>query len=113
MQRINLLCPTIRRQSRKIGRNEPCPCGRTKERVESIPAEEWTYCGDQPIKTRVVIVPMKYKHCCGDVFNQRKAAKVRRLIQQHFGTILGTPRKQGKLSMIANKIKSLFKFGSK
>jgi hypothetical protein len=60
-----------------------------------------------------VETPMKYKHCCGDIDNQRKAMKVRRFMQQHFGAILGTPRRQGKLSMIANKIKSLFKFGSK
>ncbi len=38
---------TYRRKTRKIGRNEPCPCGAMRE------------------APRDTTKPAKYKHCCG------------------------------------------------
>lgn len=56
----------IRRRYRKTGRNEPCPCGRTKE----LPMSQDTIIieGDGPLPPRRVSV--KYKHCCGNIDNQ-------------------------------------------
>lgn len=110
MHRINLLCPTIRRKNRKIGRNEPCPCGRTKE-VPDTEAMKEVFCvaadGDT-VNMVTKQVPVKYKHCHGDTDNQRKATKIQNYLKRHFVEMLNRPRTVGKLRAVADKIKSLF-----
>ena len=114
MQRINLLCPTIRRSSRKIGRNEPCPCGRTKEVMLKQDDLEYKM---EPLlddgREVAVQVPIKFKHCHGDTDNMKKAAKIQNYLRQHFTDILNKPRKASKLKALATKFKSLFNKGSK
>lgn len=87
MQRVNPLCPTIRNKSRKIGRNEDCPCGRTKIRVIDNPLYyiEGEFDGE-PIEIRV---PMKYKHCCGDIAHKKVVARAKQNIANVVRSILG------------------------
>ena len=104
--RINLLCPTVRRSSRKIGRNEPCPCGRTKTRIVANPLHyiEGEFDGE-PIELEV---PVKFKHCHGDRDNMKKAAKIQNYLRQHFTDILNKPRPVSKLKALATKFKPWF-----
>jgi hypothetical protein len=117
MQRINLLCPTIRRQSRKIGRNEPCPCGATKTRF--VPAGLDLSCIKRAYVSEAVPegsdtaevtveTPVKYKHCHGNITKQRKATKVHNFLRKHFAAMLNRPSKVSKLKLLAEKVKSLF-----
>lgn len=113
MQRINLLSPTIRRSSRKIGRNEPCPCGRMRETAaidpEHLSSAVFSQEPDKDGKMFTVTkVPVKYKHCHGDIDNQRKATKIQNYLKRHFVEMLNRPRTVGKLRLVADKIKSLF-----
>ncbi len=113
MQIINLLCPTYRRSSRKIGRNEPCPCGRKKWVTVPVKEEYFTADGKQIPVMDEVEVAIKFKHCHGDRGNMEKANKIQNYLRQHFTSILNKPRKTSKLSALATKFKSLFKNGSK
>ncbi len=113
MKRINLLCPTIYRQSRKVGRNEPCPCGATKFVEVPILEKYFEGCDGEQMKEMQVQVPVKFKHCHGDSENIRKAAKIQNFFRRHFTDILNRPRKASKLHAMAEKVKSLFKFGRK
>ncbi len=72
-----------RKKSRKIGRNEPCPCGRTKQDGYEM-------------------LPVKWKHCCGDPDNQR----MMRAVQQHISSFIrqmfvSKKKKKSKLSKLA------------
>ncbi len=71
----------FRRKSRRIGRNELCPCGRTKW-IEVPVLDEYFYEDGRsmPVKGEVQ-VHVKWKHCCGDIDNQRKIAAVKRNIK--------------------------------
>lgn len=80
--------PTIRRRSRKVGRNEPCPCGRVRE-----------------IDTGAVYVPIKYKRCCGKIENQRMMAAVRRHIGRTIYNAMHGPKETSKLRKIVNFFK--------
>jgi hypothetical protein len=114
MKRINLLCPTIRRQHRKIGRNEACPCGKTKEVMSQSMQDAMFIAKDgESVAADMIQVPVKFKNCCGDPDNMRKVAKIKNFLRQHFVDILNKPRETSKLQAVAKKIKSLFKFGSK
>lgn len=85
--------PTIHRRSRKIGRNEPCPCGRTKE-VVKLHADH------------IPFAPaMKYKHCCGKIENQRMMAAVRRHIGRTIYNAMHGPKETSKLRKIVNFFK--------
>jgi hypothetical protein len=57
-------------------------------------------------------VMVKYKFCCGNIDNKRKAARMKILFAQHFNSLIHSA-KESKLAVLASKIKSLFKFGSK
>jgi hypothetical protein len=110
MKRINLLCPTILRQSRKIGRNEPCPCGRTKEVADTAAMKDVFSVADDgaTVAMKVKQVPIKFKHCHGDTDNMKKANKIQNYLRKHFVDILNKPRKVSKLQTLATKFKSLF-----
>lgn len=86
---MNELTP-IRRRTRKIGRNESCPCGRTRE-VEVAGVK--------------VSLHIKYKRCCGKIENQRMMAAVRRHISKTIYNVIHTPKGGSKL----NRIIDLFK----
>lgn len=98
MQKINPLCPTIHRTHRKIGRNENCPCGRmrdtqaidldhlknavfTKKPISNDP--------DEPCFGITARLPMKYKHCCGDITHKKIVARANRNIANTIRSILG------------------------
>lgn len=91
------------RKHRKIGRNEPCPCGRTKETVrdEAIIADGVTV-GFH--KNKTVQVPVKYKHCCGHIDNQRRAVMIRRYMDGFLARLFnqGQGKKKSKLRKIIN-----------
>ena len=109
MHRINLLCPTIRRKSRKVGRNEPCPCGRTKFVEVPVKDEYFTQDGKQIPVMDEVEVAIKFKHCHGDRDNMVKANKIQNYLRQHFTSILNKPRKVSKFQVLATKVKSIFR----
>jgi hypothetical protein len=69
--------------------------------------------GGDTVKTDLIQVPVKFKHCHGDISNIRRAAKIQSFLKRHFVDILNRPRKASKLHAMAEKVKSLFKFGSK
>lgn len=95
-------------------RNEPCPCGRMKEHLQPISYEHFTQCEDHDaVRAQVTKVPVKYKHCCGDVDNQRKAMKIKRYMQSKFFDMLSKPKETSKLRTVAKKSKSLFRFRGK
>lgn len=75
----------IRHRKRKIGRNENCPCGRTKEQIVTTVTGVYSHGGiaedTEPFDIKRT-VPMKYKRCCGKIENQRMMAAVRRHISQ-------------------------------
>lgn len=77
---------SYRRQKRKIRRNEPCPCGRTKEvEVELFEVQRGVYAaltGKEPTEMVTIKVPIKYKRCCGKIENQRMTAAVQRHISR-------------------------------
>ena len=115
MQRVNPLCPTIRNKHRKIGRNEPCPCGRmhetkafdedhtkravfTHEPISNDPGEQCF--------TVIAHMPNKYKHCCGNVVNQRPVARAKRNIADVIRSVLGF--KKDRRSML-QKLAAFFK----
>jgi len=117
MHKINLLCPTIYRQHRKIGRNEPCPCGRTREvtGVEPDQIKHATFTlvprhmADGTVKsTTVMSVPVKFKHCCGDIDNQTKARRVQAAIKAHFESLIRPAKECSKLRALAGNIKKVF-----
>lgn len=97
--------PTIHRRSRKIGRNEPCPCGRTKWKEVPIPAEYLTEGDDDEMKTMQTQVPIKYKRCCGKIENQRMMAAVRRHIGRTIYNAMHGPKETSKLRKIVNFFK--------
>ncbi|MBW8002591.1 MAG: hypothetical protein FVQ80_11315 [Planctomycetes bacterium] len=101
----------IRRQSRKIGRNEPCPCGRTKMITRRLDKYQGRFISpfDYDDTTEMVRVPIKYKHCCGKIENQRMMAAVRRHISQAIYNAVHGPKQTSKLRRIIN----LFKRGEK
>jgi hypothetical protein len=79
-----------------------------KWREAPIPEEYLEGLEDQ-METSQVQVPVKYKHCHGDVVKQRKATKVHNYLRRHFAAMLNRPSKVSKLKLLAEKIKSLFK----
>ncbi len=102
--------PTIHRRHRKIGRNEPCPCGRTKEvEVKLFEVQAKTYGmilgKDEPVDTMMTKVPLKYKHCCGNIDNQRMMAAVRRHISRTIYDVMHGPKKVSNLRRIVNLFK--------
>ena len=108
MQRVNPLCPTIRRKRRKIGRNEPCPCGRTKQRrvVESDKAHVYKYV-DLGVDAGILVdFPVKYKHCCGNIINQRPVTRAKRSVADATRKALGF--KKDRRSLL-QKLAALFK----
>lgn len=77
----------IRRRKRKTGRNESCPCGRTKEveiKLNEMQIKSYMAYRDsgESIEKVMAKIPIKYKHCCGKIENQRMMAAVRRHISQ-------------------------------
>lgn len=72
-----------RRRSRKIGRNEPCPCGRMDQDSQELR-------------------PLKYKRCCGNIDNQRMMMAVRRHISNTIHGVVHGPRQTSKLKNIVN-----------
>lgn len=82
--------PTIHRRSRKVARNEPCPCGRTKL---------------TQLEFNQQFVPVKYKHCCGKIENQRMMAAVRRHIGRTIYNAMHGPKETSKLRKIVNFFK--------
>ncbi len=101
----------IRRRSRKIGRNEPCPCGRTKQVIVAEAPTDWKESGDGlgEVVTETCTVPIKYKHCCGKIENQRMMAAVRRHISRTIAEVMHGPKQTSKL----RKIVDFFKRGKK
>ena len=96
----------IRRRSRKIGRNEPCPCGRTKEVLERADQQVPIAVEDGHVINAVEFtVPLEYKHCCGKIENQRMMAAVRRHISQTIYNAMHGPKKASKLRKIINLFK--------
>ncbi len=61
------------RTSRKIGRNEPCPCGRTKmvEDSKGDPREFVNVGVPGEIDVSLIQRRLKYKNCCGHPDNQK------------------------------------------
>jgi hypothetical protein len=105
-----------RRKSRKIGRNEPCPCGRIREtdaidedhlkhaefsRVQSNAASN---IDDTTFKT-VARVPMKYKNCCGDPDNQRSMRAVQYHISSFINRLVAKRKKKSFISKLAGFFK--------
>ncbi len=97
----------IRRRSRKIGRNEACPCGRTKMVMRRLEKYQSKFIAPSFLTeiAEEVQVPMKYKHCCGKIENQRMMAAVRRHIGKTIYNVIHTPKGGSKL----RKIIDLFK----
>jgi hypothetical protein len=108
MQRINLLCPTIRRKSRKIGRNEDCPCGRTKTRrvLVDVVTDVYKYVSLDANVGALVSIPMKFKHCCGSTSNMKLVTKAKRNIANVIRKALG--HKKNRRSLL-QRLASFFK----
>ena len=101
MQRVNPLCPTIRNKNRKIGRNEPCPCGRMYETkaFDEDHTKNATFTHEPASKDPdnkcfhvVAHLPMKYKHCCGDMEHKKVVTKAKRNIANAIRSMLGFRR---------------------
>lgn len=108
-KRIRLFKLTpIRRSSRKIGRNEPCPCGRTKDVYQPASDGSFTLGGHGEITTECVKVRMKYKHCHGNEMYQKKAKLVKDKMQQYFYDLTHSKPKKAKLAVIVDKLKEAF-----
>ncbi len=101
---------SIRRQNRKIGRNESCPCGRTKEvDIVANKAQEMILNGSgDPIETFKGSVRVKYKHCHGNEVNQRKMKFVKDKINQYFYDLTHNKPKKAKLAVIVDCLKKAF-----
>lgn len=94
----------IRRRYRKIGRNENCPCGRKKWVEIPVRTKYFTGAGKQIPIIDERQVPVKYKHCCGNIDNQRKAMVVRRYISDKIHEVLSC-KKISKLHALVNFFK--------
>ena len=112
----------IVRQSRKIGRNEPCPCGKTKE-VPLAAGEETVLDGRGGLTSPMTFgkgserekevtltrkVRVKYKHCHGNEQNQAKRKLIADKINQYFYDMTHRKSKKAKLAVIVDKLKEAF-----
>ena len=99
------------RSKRKIGRNEPCPCGRYKM-VEDSSSPQYTFTNDHsgdegyhPVQNPLIQRRLKYKNCCGHPDNQRATFMAKRHIISFARDLYNRPaKKEGLIS----KFKNLF-----
>lgn len=98
----------IRRSSRKIGRNEPCPCGRTKEAVVADAGELFLDGHGTVKKTVGPQVRVKYKHCHGNAEFQKKQRLVKNKLSQYFYDLTHVKPKKPTLAVLAGKLKEIF-----
>lgn len=98
----------IHRSNRKIGRNEPCPCGRTKDVFEPSSDGSFTLSGHGEIATECRKVRVKYKHCHGNELVQAKMKFVKDKMNQYLYDLTHSKPKKAKLAVIVDKLKKVF-----
>lgn len=99
----------IRRTSRKVGRNEPCPCGKTKDVL--VPNDDGSFTLDGNAGVVDVIntkVRVKYKHCHGNEQYQTKMRLVKDKMNQFFYDLTHNKPKKAKLAVVVDKLKEAF-----
>ncbi len=105
------------RSKRKIGRNEPCPCGRYKmvEDSKGDPREFVNVGVPGEIDVSLIQRRLKYKNCCGHIDNQRNTLMAKRHILAFVRDLCNRPaKKEGLISKFKNLFSRKNKFnGSK
>ena len=95
------------RSKRKIGRNEPCPCGRYKmvegprQFQEVFMADDGVY----PMVNPLIKRRLKYKNCCGHIDSQRATFMAKHHILSFVRDLFYRPAKREGL---IGKFKNLF-----
>jgi hypothetical protein len=99
----------IKRSSRKVGRNEPCPCGKTKDVL--VPDSDGSLTlngGGEVINVINTKVRVKYKHCHGNEQFQNKSRLIKQAMEKFFYNMTHNKPKKAKLAVIVDKLKEAF-----